>query len=480
MSPPSDPDRHVLRRIVIACGIAWSIAFVIVGLRFRLQLYGDGAMFSYAVAVQDVWALHWHNISGRLTTYLLTMAPAEGIVTLARDPIAGVFAYGLLLELMPLAGLLATYAADRSQGRIIFVFACASTAVVSPLVFGFPTEMWLAHTWFWPALASAHYARRGARGNAVVFATLLALAFSHEGGFVLAGAILFTLALQGFYNASFLRAARALAAVIVLWIAVKVIFPPGPYFADVYVRAALAFFDIELLRSPLLILIAIVIASYCLIAGVLARYAPASALIYAALVVSTALAVYWLGFDQALHASNRYYMRTMLVILTPLFGIPAALLAIEADGRLLLLRPLLTRLLEIVRGLPPRAVVAAFWLIMLVHAVETAKFVTAWVDYKAAVRALATGTASDPALGDARFVSSARITPRLNRLSWFSTTPYLSIVLADFAPARLVLDPSSNYFWLSCATATASADAKRVAPQAARALVQAFSCQHRQ
>ena len=96
MPSSSDRDRHVLHRIIIACGIAWSVAFIIVGVSFRVQLYGDGAMFSYAVAVQDVWALHWHNISGRLTTYLLTMAPAEGIVTLARDPVAGVFAYGLL------------------------------------------------------------------------------------------------------------------------------------------------------------------------------------------------------------------------------------------------------------------------------------------------------------------------------------------------------------------------------------------------
>ena len=40
------------------------------------------------------------------------------------------------------------------------------------------------------------------------------------------------------------------------------------------------------------------------------------------------------------------------------------------------------------------------------------------------------------------FVSSLRITDDLNRLSWFSNTPYLSVLLApNFAPKRLVVDP---------------------------------------
>jgi len=81
--------------------------------------------------------------------------------------------------------------------------------------------------------------------------------------------------------------------------------------------------------------------------------------------------------------------------------------------------------------------------------------VTAWTDYKAAVRALARGAASDPKLGDSHFVSSTRISADLNRLSWNSTTPFLSVLLAPgFAPARLVVDPAANYFWLSCEAAT--------------------------
>ena len=117
---------------------------------------------------------------------------------------------------------------------------------------------------------------------------------------------------------------------------------------------------------------------------------------------------------------------------------------------------------------------------MLVHAVETAKFVMAWTNYKAAVAALATGTASDPSLGDPQFVSSDRIGADRNRLSWFSTTPYLSVIVAKFAPTRLVVDPrANNYFWLSCATATANLKADRAVPAESRRLVRINACLHR-
>jgi len=51
----------MLRAFAIAAGICCSIFFVVIGLRYELQIYGDGAMFSYAAAVQDAWAFHWHQ-----------------------------------------------------------------------------------------------------------------------------------------------------------------------------------------------------------------------------------------------------------------------------------------------------------------------------------------------------------------------------------------------------------------------------------
>ncbi len=127
-----------------------------------------------------------------------------------------------------------------------------------------------------------------------------------------------------------------------------------------------------------------------------------------------------------------------------------------------------------------RATVGAIAVVMLVHAVETAKFVGAWTDYKAAVRALAMAPESDLALGDAHFVSSDRIGADLNRLSWNSTTHFLSILVAPgLAPIHLVVDPRAHYFWLSCETATANERVYRAILAESRRFVRVHACLHR-
>jgi hypothetical protein len=48
-------DARLLRRLVMALGLGWSALFVLVGVAFRLQLYGDGSIFSYSIAVRAGW-----------------------------------------------------------------------------------------------------------------------------------------------------------------------------------------------------------------------------------------------------------------------------------------------------------------------------------------------------------------------------------------------------------------------------------------
>jgi hypothetical protein len=64
-------------------------------------------------------------------------------------------------------------------------------------------------------------------------------------------------------------------------------------------------------------------------------------------------------------------------------------------------------------------------------------------------------------------------------LEWFSTIPYLSAILSNFGPNRLVIDPAGNYFWLSCATATHSMEKPLVVPLHTRELIRTYSCLHR-
>jgi len=166
-----------------------------------------------------------------------------------------------------------------------------------------------------------------------------------------------------------------------------------------------------------------------------------------------------------------------LVLLAPVFGGVAALLATDQ----ITFRPL-AALQNALVSPNPRAIstaAGAFMVVVLVHAVETTKFVHAWTDYRNAIATLARSSDSDPSLGSLKFISSARVSPNLAPLSWFSTIPYLSVIVADFSPSRLVIDPSGNYFWLSCDTATQNRDAKRAVPVQARELIRLYSCLHR-
>ena len=227
-------------------------------------------------------------------------------------------------------------------------------------------------------------------------------------------------------------------------------------------------------------LLIVVLAGYAVLFLALSRIMAGKTALLAALAVSAiALLIYWLQFDHWIHASNRYYLRTALVVITPAFGILSAVYAMQADGTAVNC----PRLLQVAKSLASttaiRVCIGAIILCTAIHVVQTAKFVTHWTAYKAAVRALALGSAADPALGDPRFVSSQRIAPELNQLGWFSTIEYLSIIVSDFKPARLVIDPAGNYFWLSCKTATENAKAVRSVPVPARDLVKIYSCAHR-
>ena len=468
-------DDHSFQFLIVGAGLCWSVAFPVIALFYQLELYGDGAMFSYAVAVRDVWAFHWHNISGRTSVFLLTLLPAEALVRTTGNPWAGIIAYGLLFYISPLMGLAVTYATDRSPGRIIFVYASASTALLCPLIFGFPTEIWLAHAIFWPALALSHYAKPTSVGTILVFTGWLLLAFTHESALVLLLVIAATLTPLGLRSVTFVRAAISLIIIVILAAAAKIALPPDDYYTDAFLRAAMHFFDLEIFKVELVLVLLTVVIAYGAILMPLSIWLPRGACIFALGILLGLLSIYWLRFDHSVHANSRYYLRTALVIATPLLGALAAITAMAREGRLAKLRhALISR-----REGTLCALASIFLVVNLIHAIETGKFVASWIDYRDAIAALAMSSKSDPALGDPRFVSAERISPTLAPLSWFSTIPYLSIILSNFSPNRLVIDPAGNYFWLSCGTATRNKDAELTVPVQTRELVRVYSCLHR-
>ena len=82
-------------------------------------------------------------------------------------------------------------------------------------------------------------------------------------------------------------------------------------------------------------------------------------------------------------------------------------------------------------------------------------------------------------LGILSFVSSERISPNLYALSWFSTMPYLSVILGNFSPTRLVIDPTREIFLVILRDRNPKQDADRAVSVQPRELVRIYSCLHR-
>ena len=223
------------------------------------------------------------------------------------------------------------------------------------------------------------------------------------------------------------------------------------------------------------------LAGYAIAFLVLRRLSPAKAHICAAAIVAVALAAYWHWFDRALHTDNRYYMRTVLLVGTLALGTLAAVQALAADGRLGLPVAFLPRLMKaLTGGVTARAIIGAILVVMLVHAVETAKFVRAWTRYKAAVRALAIGAAcgSGARRCALRVIGSDRRRSEPAILVFDDPFP-VGARGAGFCSGAARGGPQATYFSLSCATATANQEADRVVPVASRRLVRVYACLHR-
>ncbi len=456
---------------MIVLGYGAALFFLAVGLGAELQTYGDGSIFSYAIAIDEAWSYHWRNISGRIVSFILIHAPSESLGRISGSPQLGIFVYGALFFTAPLLSLIAARAADLGPERRIHLFACVSTACVLPFVFGCPTEMWIAHAFFWPALAIA--LTRDA--PMTFFGLVLGLVLSHEGGVPLAVGIALLAGLRDFRARAFHRVASALAAALLIWVSVKYALPPDDYIAGVLHDAAFRFIDPHNLAEPALGLTASAVLAF-LILWTATRSVRLSFAIAAAGVVA-----YWLWFDESLLAESRYRLRTLILIVVPVLAVAAFLRGLSSEaiaGSALgfVLRPL-RGLIE--RANAPAACAIAF-LVAGVAAGEAAKFAIGFTQYKSEMRALATGAHSDPALGSPDFVASLRITDASNRLAWNSTTPYLSVLVAtDMRPTRLVVDPSTGYFWINCARASRDADAELSMPAVGRRMIRDYACLHR-
>ncbi len=404
---------------------AWALAFPGLALGFRVNLFADGALFTYAVGVGDSWGHHWHNIAGRAAVWALVLRPAEWLGAWTGRVAVAEAAYVLLFYAWPLVSLavVARAGAPGWVGRA----AVLSHIGLLPFVFGFPTEMWVAHGAIWAALALM-----AAPGRAVAgWGFLLVACLSHEAGAVWAVAAVAALWLARLKVG---RHGAALGGALAVWAAVRWGLPPDAYTAAVMAHNAGTFLRPGNVALPLALL-----AGAALMLAAVPRWG-----VWLGLAV--ALVPLLEGFP--LHAWDRYHARTLLFA-----GVPGLMLLGAATVRW--------------GFLPGRGMLlGAVAVLGVAHAAQTARFLGEWRGYLALVDAhLAAGAAEiDPRH------------PAQVALGWNSTTPFLAVLRT---PGRVLVDPSVNYVWFDCATARRAAARDSAMPAASRAAIAGYVCARR-
>jgi hypothetical protein len=145
---------------------------------FRSLLFADGSFFTFVIAADNPWGLHWHNFLVRVSAYLVTVLP---VLTISRDfdltgdSIAHV--YSLVFYLVPFIQycIIAALGWRRLPSLLIFPIIDFTFAVGPG--YGFPSEMTLASGFFWIGMFLASQRRPSL---ALIYLSFLALLFLHE------------------------------------------------------------------------------------------------------------------------------------------------------------------------------------------------------------------------------------------------------------------------------------------------------------
>ena len=114
----------------------------------------------------------------------------------------------------------------------------------------------------------------GPRGDSVSAAWLL-LAFTHEGAFVLLFAVIATLVPRGSRSTPFCRAAANMLVIAWCWPwRSKVLLPPDEYYAEIFMRAALHFFDPAIFSVEIILVLLAAVVAYGAIWALLSVWRP--------------------------------------------------------------------------------------------------------------------------------------------------------------------------------------------------------------
>lgn len=147
-------DAAFFRRLAVAA-LLGQVAFLCAAIASRLMLFGDGAFFVYALATGHAWELKWQFLTTRLSAYVFTVLPAEGICqALSCDGVAFAAVNSATFYALPVLQFACLIAMAWRRFPALLVFPIAQYAFALGLGYGFPSEILLAPGFFWMALFS--------------------------------------------------------------------------------------------------------------------------------------------------------------------------------------------------------------------------------------------------------------------------------------------------------------------------------------
>lgn len=480
------PVRSPLLRAAPWIALVVSLAILAGYLATDVQIFADGGFFAFAFLTGDPWGAHFVNIPTRAAAFLVTMVPPF-LWARVGDPAGAIRLYGLIFGLLPLAGLLATWAI--AGNRRILLFCSLSTIFVLPASVFFPSETLVTHAVFWPLFALVCVSRAPAALPAVLL--MLALAFSHEGGM---GLMVLLVALLALRRRAGPVVVGAGLTVLVLWLSTRLLVPP----VHAATRDALVLNMIGvvnpfgIIRPLSVAIVAGVATAWWLLRRDAADEPPVSRILVIAGLALIPAAAILVAADLAFVGRHdtllvgRYNFRTLLLGSLALFLLALSVMSLP-DGR----RPAPVRRLigwATARARRAPALILATMLIATAcHAMDGVNFLASWRAYAQELRAIALGRpAPVPAYAEILSRHPRPAPERLQRpgrdwtMSWDWTDPFLSVVLALPQPAQaLVYRPAETYAPLSC---TMMRDADRSAirvPRESYELLVSYMCEHR-
>ncbi len=469
--------------VVVPCLLAAGLALLAAAAAapWHVGEFADAGWFSFAILTGRSWDLVWSDFVPRLTVYLLTVRPAELLLAWTGNAPLALATYATLFGAMPAVGFLLCWAVVPRDARGDLLWPALSFVTVGFTVYGFPTEIWVTQSLFWPLLLHARHRSPGIGGTLLLGLLVLLFAFSHESMVLCLPAVALAIVARAHETgrrADLLMPLALLAACVMMWAGVRHGWPPR-HSTMAWVLKNNSYYLLHSLLAPLqpfsnpihekLALLFLPTCVVVLVAPWRSRYATGLA------IGLLAAAILLAGRNMGLATWQRYDGRSLIAAVLPVLGLAAAILRIR-------IAPAVTP--------PYRATLivacAALAGVALIQVSETARFLVALRQFREALATLVMTPVDTTTMPD-----EARLPPAPGgrpwntvapggvwSVGWDWTLPYQSFLVApNMAPNALLTSTSDHIHPVECGDMAIIESAPALRGRSALALLRQFNCE---